>query len=108
MTTESIWMIMLLGGAGTFLSRYSFFWLSGKRQLSEKWGRILRFVPPAVLAALIAPMVVMPGFEAGDGLMNPRFMAGVIAIIVAWKAKGVMTTFVVGMASLWLLQWGMI
>ena len=104
MSNETVWLVMLVGGAGTFFARYSFFWLSGRRQLSEKWGQVLRFVPPAVLAALIAPGIVMPGIESGEGLLNPRFLAALIAIVVAWKTRGVMMTFVVGMVSLWLLQ----
>ena len=107
MTTEQIWLVLLAGGAGTFLARYSFFWLSGKRKLSAKWAEILRFVPPAVMSALIVPGVVLPGLESGEGLLTPRVIAALIATGIAWITRGVIATFTVGMTSLWLLQYFM-
>jgi branched-subunit amino acid transport protein len=35
---------------------------------------------------------------------NPRLLAGLLAIIVAWRTKNVMYTILVGMLALWLLQ----
>ena len=104
MTTEKIWLVLLLGGCGTFLSRYSFFWLAEKRKLSAKWIEILHFVPPAVMSALIVPGVVLPGLENGEGLLTPRVIAALLATVIAWKSNNVIMTFISGMVCLWVLQ----
>lgn len=105
MNTTTVWFVILAGGLGTFLARYSFFWLSDRKTLPEEWIRVLRFVPPAVLGALVVPGVIMPVVEAGESLLSPRVIAAVIAVLVSWKSKNVMITFAVGMISLWLLQY---
>ncbi|WP_281648417.1 AzlD domain-containing protein [Parendozoicomonas sp. Alg238-R29] len=105
MSLPTLWFVILAGSLGTFLARYSFFWLSGRKALPEEWIRILRFVPPAVLAALIVPGVIAPGLETENPLFNPRIIAALIAITIAWKSKNVMATFAFGMGALWLLQY---
>jgi branched-subunit amino acid transport protein len=37
--------------------------------------------------------------------VNPRFLAGVIAALVAYKWRNVSLVVAVGMGSLWLLDW---
>jgi branched-subunit amino acid transport protein len=60
--------------------------------------RILRQIPPAVLAALVLPALVRPG---GDfDLWQPRLLAGVVAGLVSWKTRNIGLTLVVGMAVL--------
>jgi branched-subunit amino acid transport protein len=65
-------------------------------------ARALRYVPPAMLMALIVPMVGAPvgGIEA----INPRIPAAIVAGIVAWFTRSSLKTMVAGMAALWLLQ----
>ena len=58
MTDTSIWTVIVLLGIGTFLIRYSFLGILGGRDLSEWLLRHLRYVPAAVLPALVAPMVI--------------------------------------------------
>jgi len=67
--------------------------------------RALRFIPPAVLSAIIAPAVFLPnGQRLMLGLDNPRLIASIIAVIVSWRTKNLLLTIVVGMAVLWILQ----
>lgn len=56
----NIWMIMLAGGLLTFGMRLSFIYLLGRVDVPEAVRRALRFVPPAVLSALILPELLMP------------------------------------------------
>jgi len=64
--------------------------------------RILRLIPAAVLAAILAPSLThAPGsFDLG----TERFFAGVVAAAVAWYTKNVLATIGVGMTVLWILQ----
>jgi branched-subunit amino acid transport protein len=37
-------------------------------------------------------------------LANPRLIAGVVALVVAWRTRSVGLTLVIGMAVFWLLS----
>jgi len=67
--------------------------------------RALRFVPPAVLTAIWVPeMLVLEG-RVNFSLSNYRLLAGLLAVIVAWRTRSVIWTIIIGMAALWLLRW---
>lgn len=84
----------------TFLVRYPLLVLVGKITLPEVVRRALRYVPLAVLAAIIAPAIVMPAGEIDLSPTSAPLVAGVIAIVVAWRSKHLLITIVIGMASL--------
>ncbi len=85
------------------LSRLSFIAFFARRTMPPLLARALRYVPPAMLMALIVPMVVTPPM-AGIGAINPRIPAAIVAGIVAWFTRSSLKTMVAGMAALWLLQ----
>ena len=91
----NIWMVMLLGGALTFLMRLSFIYLFGRFDIPAVIKRTLRFVPPAVLSALIAPALFLPDNKLDLGLDNHRLLVGIIAILVAWRTKNTLLTILV-------------
>jgi len=49
----NIWVVMLAAGLLTFGMRLSFIYLFGRFEIPETIRRALRFVPPAVLSAII-------------------------------------------------------
>lgn len=94
--------IILIGGMAlvTFLVRYPLLELVGKVSLPDRLVRALRYVPPAVLAAIIVPAVIMPTGEIALTPMNPFLVAGVVAALIAWRTKNLLLTFGVGMITL--------
>lgn len=99
----SLWMIIVAAGLGTFLVRFSFIWFLGRGKVNPTLQRLLQFVPPAVLSALIMPsFVISPQGEFS--LMNHRLWAGLIAAVIAWKTKNVVLTIIVGLVALWLFS----
>ncbi len=100
----SIWIIMIAAGLATYSMRLAFIQAYGRRRIPEWMRRSLRYVPPAVLTAIIFPELLMQdgGLELSAG--NFRLVAGMIAALVAWRTKNVMLTVVAGMAVLWALQ----
>ena len=56
----NIWLVMLLGGLLTFGMRLSFIYLLARLDVHDVIWRALRFVPPAVLSALVMPALLMP------------------------------------------------
>jgi branched-subunit amino acid transport protein len=70
--------------------------LSGRnlRPLLIAW---LRLVPPAVLAAMLAPSLLVREGQVDLGFDNLFFWAALVAFPVAWKSKSLFATVVVGM-----------
>ncbi len=100
----NIWLVMLLGGLLTFAMRLSFIYLLGRANVPDAVRRALRFVPPAVLSALILPELFMPSGHLDVSLGNHRWVAGLIAVLVAWRTKSILLTIVAGIAALLILQ----
>ena len=94
-----IWVVMVVVGIGTYLIRYSFLGLVGDRPLPAWLMRALRYVPVAVMPALVAPLVVWPA--ATGGAPDPaRMLAAVAALAVGAAMRSVMGAVFGGMAVL--------
>jgi branched-subunit amino acid transport protein len=100
----NIWLVMLLGGLTTFGMRFSLIYLFGRFQVPETMQKALHYVPPAVLAAIIFPELLLYDGVMDLSLDNTRLLAGVVAIVVAWVSKNTLITIVAGMLALFLLQ----
>jgi len=100
----NIWLIFLLGGALTFGMRFSFIYLFGRFEIPEMVNRALRFVPPAVLSAIVFPELLIQSGQFKVTWTNFHLLAGIAAIIVAWKTKNTLLTILSGMTVLLLLQ----
>ena len=100
----NIWLVMLMGGILTFGMRMSFIYLFGRFEIPDMVKRALRFVPPAVLSAIIAPALFLPNNTLDLSWSNYRLIAGVVAILVGWRTKNTLLTILAGMAVLLILQ----
>jgi branched-subunit amino acid transport protein len=100
----SIWLIMLVAGLLTFGTRLSFILLFDLIKVPEWFRRGLRFVPVAVLSAIILPYLTSPNGNLFLSWRNPQLLAGIVAILVAWKTKNVILTIVAGMGALLIFQ----
>lgn len=100
---SSAWVVILVAAAGTFAQRASFLVFADRlAEVSPRAQRVLRQIPPAVLAALVVPSLVRPGGELD--LWQPRLLAGVVAGIVAWRSRNAGITLLVGMGVLVLVE----
>ena len=102
---SEIWVVMLSIGVLTFLTRLSFIYMHEKWQPPEVVTRALRFVPVAALTAIFIPEMALQNGELVLSLENIRLVAGIIAIVVAWRTKSALWTIGVGMVSFWMLTW---
>ena len=100
----NLWLVLILGGALTFLTRLSFIYLLGRVETPPVIKRALRFVPPAVLSAIIAPEVLMVDGSLNLSLSNLRMLAALAATLVAWYSKNALLAIISGMLALWVLQ----
>lgn len=104
MSDQTIWIVIVFLGIGTFLIRYSFLGILGGRDLPDWVLRHLRYVPVAVLPGLIAPMVVWP--EATGGTLDPvRLSAAVSALLIGALFRSTLGAIFGGMAVLYLVQY---
>ena len=105
----TVWLAIVVIGVATFALRFSFIYLFGRvDEVPPRLRRALRYVPPAVLAALVAPALVTidPDVGLAASLADERLVAGLIAGGVAWRTENLFLTIAVGMGVLWLLRFG--
>ena len=102
---ETIWWVILGGMIVTYLTRLSFIVIIPADQLPSSLRRALRFAPPAVLAAIAVPEILMPADTTLPDLTSPQAIAGIIAALVAWRSGSTWLTIAAGMLALWLAQW---
>ncbi len=98
------WLIILGMGIVTFGTRLTPIVLLGRVDIPIAVQRALRFVPPAVLTAIIMPALLYPKDTFNLSLSNARLIAGGLAAIAAWRTKSAVITIAVGMIALWILQ----
>lgn len=108
-TDTAIWLIIFLAGLGTLALRLSFILLFGRvEEVPPTVAGVLRFVPAAVLAALVAPALVAltVGTDGSPTVAyeGSKLVAGGVAGAVAWRTESVLATIVVGMVTLWTVQ----
>jgi branched-subunit amino acid transport protein len=66
----------------------------------------LRYVPPAVLTAIIVPAVLMPGGDRIElSLQNPYLVGALVAAVAGWLSNNLLLTIVLGMVAFMGWQW---
>ncbi len=104
MSPLALWLTMAGAGAVTFALRLSFIALLGRMEIPAFLGRALRFVPAAVLTAVVIPLLFYEDGALEASLGNERLLAGLVAALIAWRTRSVLFTLGGGMAALWTLQ----
>ena len=105
-STIAWWAVITVVGVLNFLSRLSFIAVFARVEMPPPVARALRFVPAAMLTAIVIPAVVFvtPGVLTFS-FTNPKLVAALIAAFIAWKTKSAVATMATGMVALWLAQW---
>ena len=91
--------LLILGMAlVTFAIRWPVLALVGHIDLPRPISRALKYVPPAVLTAIILPGMVMPHDDLWLWWDNAYLAAGIVSALVAWKTRSLIVVIPVGMA----------
>ena len=88
----------------TFSVRYVMFGASSRIKLSPALLNALRYVPPVVLSAIVAPEVLLSDGALSVGLMNARLVGAIAAIIISYTTRNLLLTIVVGMVGFFAWQ----
>ncbi len=91
--------------AVTIAARYPLLVLVGKINLPRAVLRALRFVPTAVLTAIVAPAALFPHSALEIQFTNEYLVASLVAALVAWRSRNVLLTILIGMAALLAWRW---
>lgn len=98
------WAMMIGIGLTTFAIRFVPIALLARLDLPEWLKSALRFVPPAVMTAIVTPALFFAGGAPNIAADWPRLAAASLAAVVAWRTRSTLWTVVLGMLALWGLQ----
>jgi len=96
----NIWLLWVILGLLTFLTRLSFIAIFDKVEPPRTLRRALHFVPIAVLTAIIGPEIFYRGDTLITDPLDPKLIAGLAAALVAYKTKNTLFTILIGMTVL--------
>jgi branched-subunit amino acid transport protein len=90
----------------TFALRYSFFALPPDRHFPPWVGRVLAYVPVAVLTAIVVPMVLIPDGEHWSLTWRNAWLAGALASgLIAWRFGRLLLAIAVGFVVFFAWRW---
>ena len=97
-----LWTVIIGLGLGSYMLRFTFIGLVGKRQMPPWMLRHLRYTAVAILPALIAPKVLWPDATGGDP--DPaRLTAAAITLAVGLWTRNVLAAISAGAVTLYAL-----
>ena len=103
MSATTVWLAIAVSGIGTYAMRAVFLVAAGSFASVPPWvHRLLRQIPPAALASIVAPALLRP--EGHIDFASPELAAGLAAALVAWRTRSTALTLVVGMLLLFALR----
>jgi len=101
----SLWLAIIGMSVATFGQRASFLLLPAHVQLPALLRRALRYVPAAVLTAMWAPELLLQNGVLSLSLGNERLLAGIVAVVIAWRYRATFGTIVAGLLALHFFDW---
>lgn len=103
--TGLFWIATVACGVMTYLLRGSFLLMASRLgEVPELVKTMLRMIPAAVLAALLAPPLFY--IDGEISLLTPRTVAAGFALVLVLTVKNVLLTVLGGVFALWLLVSG--
>ena len=97
MDQRAIFLTILGMALVTYIPRLLPVWLLSSRSLPPLVIAWLRYVPVAVLAAMLFPAIVIRDSQVDLGLSNLFLWAAFPTLLVAWKKRSLFGSVIVGM-----------
>lgn len=97
MDQRAIFLTILGMALVTYVPRLLPVWLLSSRSLPPLVIAWLRYVPVAVLAAMLFPAIVIRDSQVDLGLSNLFLWAAFPTLLVAWKKRSLFGSVIVGM-----------
>lgn len=100
-----VWATIGVLLAATLLTRGSFLLFLHGTGLPPTLQRSLRFIPPAIFAALVMPELLMADGSLIASPLHDKLIAGLVAIGVGWRTRSAFAPIVAGMLALHAVRW---
>lgn len=97
MTANEVWMIAGMM-AVTFGIRYFLFALADRIRLAPWIEASLKFIPPAVLTAIVLPAVLLPQGEWQVSFTNAYLISAIAATVAGILTRNLLATIALGLA----------
>jgi branched-subunit amino acid transport protein len=97
------WLSIIIAGILTYFTRMAMIALVGREMLSDRVKEVLAYVPSAVFPAIIFPAIFINDYGTFVQINDPKIFAAIIAIIVGYFSKNIISTILAGLFSYWLL-----
>ena len=104
MGTTETWGLILGMALVTYLIRYLPLAYLSQAEIPSWFTRWLELATAAILAAMLAPTVLIAKDRIDLSLSNASFWAAIPAALVAWRTRNIMLTILVGMAASAVIQ----
>jgi branched-subunit amino acid transport protein len=103
MSDLALFTTILVMGFVTFGIRFSLIALADRMTLSTTVRSGLKYVPIAVLSAIIFPDIFVQQGQIAFAWSNPFLISALAAGTTAWFTKNVIATLAVGLIVVWML-----
>lgn len=97
------WLLLIAAALGTFALRFSFLALLEKVDMAPWFQRALKYVPPAVMGALVASTLLVADDQLTLHWQNPKLLAAIAAAAVGYFARSLLWTILTGLLVLYVL-----
>ena len=97
------WISIIIAGILTYFTRMTMIVLIDREMLGERIKAVLEYVPSAVFPAIIFPAIFINDHGSFVEVHDPKIFAAIIAIIVGYFSKNIISTILSGLFSYWLL-----
>lgn len=104
MSKLELWFTIAAMGLIAFALRYYPMVLLERFKLPPVLQQALRYVPAATLAGIVVPEMLTHQGHWAISPLNPRLIAGLVALFLAWRFKNTLLTLGAGMGALWILK----
>ncbi|GAA3660705.1 hypothetical protein GCM10022224_025120 [Nonomuraea antimicrobica] len=106
--SDGMGMVLLIVGMGlcSFLPRYLPLAVLADREMRPLVETLLKYTPPAVLAALVFPAILAPSGKGLElSLANPYLIGGVVTFAAGMVSKRFLLSTAIGIAAFYLSRW---
>lgn len=95
-------LLFVAAGIGTYLLRASLVLVLGRVAVPARLERSFRYIAPAVLAAIVAPALLLDDTGAVS-VLDLRVLAGLAAGLAAWRWRTIPAALAAGLGTWWVV-----
>tara|TARA_B100001540_G_scaffold194206_1_gene171126 strand:+ start:492 stop:806 length:315 start_codon:yes stop_codon:yes gene_type:complete len=99
----NIWVSIIVAGIINYLTRLGSILIINPNRMGKKTKQLLTYVPSAVFPAIIFPAVFLNNSGFFVEYNDPKVIAFIIAIIIGFFSKNIISTILSGLISYWII-----